>query len=189
MSDDQFFSYQLLPWEVNNVEEYAQKSCEKFKYAYQLKDAFIGAASEFAFTEMLKPDIKSMIKEWSNKDGETGNPYDFLFDNGFGKEVRVDIKSTGSYNKYVPTPDKCNFWYSKPWFDQKRERNIQLSDIFIQFFYDIQSNTAYFIGALSLSQIFSLEKTRKLYNDGFKICREEMDLTNKWTPYLINSSN
>lgn len=198
MNQDQFPQYHLLPWEVEWAKNYAEESAKKFKNARQFKnrepeqkllDAYAGAAGELAFKEMLDKEVQSMIKEWTSETGEMGSHYDFLFDNGAGEDVKVDVKTTSSESKYIKSAEECNFWYAKDWIDRKKSWEIPLADLYIQMFYDIEKETAYFIGAVTTKHLFELEKTKSVWNGGFKVKRENMDATPKWMPYLNKSAN
>jgi len=193
-----FLYYNLLPWEVNWAADYARQSNDKFKNYPQLNfrtddvrilNAFTGAAGEFAFKEMLSDETRKLLREWPAENNALGSYYDFLFDNGAGQNVTVDVKTTASYSDYVHSPEECNFFYPKEWADQKKARGIPLCDIYIQMYYDMKEHRAFFIGAISLSKLCDLEKERSTWNGGFKVLQSEMDLTAKWLPYLTNRSN
>lgn len=185
--------YKLLPWEVDWATDYAYRSTDRFKNLAQLKDrtqdkkfldALTGAAGELAFREMLCEEWRGKIKEWSAELDKLGCPYDFLFDNGAGQDAKIDVKTAGSHSAHVHSPEECNFFYSKETFDLKVSRNIELCDQYIQIYYDIPTATGYFIGAVTLPHLRELEKTKSIWNGGFKVLKSEMNWTAKWLPYL-----
>lgn len=189
----EYLKYKFLPWEIDQAERYALESNKKFKNYRQLTkrtddkkflDAFVGYAGEFAFNEMLNPEFRGLLKEWASSEDKKGSPYDFLFDNGSGKDVTIDVKTTGSYNDRVPTADDCNFWLDYDWLNKKRSENTQLCDVFVQYFYDVDSDEAYFIGAVTLARLLEIEKSRKPWNGGTKVLKKEMDLTEQFEKYL-----
>lgn len=174
-------SYKLLPWEEEEVKEYAEKANDFFSWhkdkrraKEKLRDAEIGAGGELAFKNMLKEEKKKLILEHPAVDLNFGSPYDFKVKGG-DREFHIDIKTTLKSDK-VQTPDSCNFVWGFTMANIKSKNCIQLCDIYVQMFYDPDESTYYYIGAISLEKITEYRDGKRRWfipGDNYGVIKQE----------------
>lgn len=182
-------SYSLLPWEDDEVVEYAKNSRAEFEHIVdertpqdKLLKARLGFGGELAFKNLLSKEKQLFIIDHASEREEYASPYDFKV-KGSDKEYTIDVKTTIKSEK-VPIPDKCNFLWSKKAERIKYERHIPLCDIYVQMFYDPDEFLYYFIGAISLEKIKSVGFGVKISENLRLINRNEMDYTETFLSYI-----
>lgn len=183
-------SYTLLPWEEDEVIKYANRSHDKFKSIpdtrsekERILDARLGIGGELAFKNLLTEEKQSLIIDHASNRDEYGSAYDFKV-KGSDKEYTIDIKTSIKSDK-VLRPEDCNFLWGG---SKKAKMNIALCDIYVQMFYDPDEFVYYFIGAISLNKIQSINGGIHFPGKGYSLIRQnEMDYTEAFLSY-INST-
>lgn len=182
-------SYSLLPWEDDEVVDYAKRSREKFEHIVdergdqeRILNARLGIGGEIAFKNLLTKEKQLFIIDHASEREEYASPYDFKV-KGSDREYTIDVKTTLKSER-VPVPDKCNFLWSKKAERIKFERHIPLCDIYVQMFYDPDEFLYYFIGAISLEKIKSVGFGVRISEDLRLINRNEMDYTETFLSYI-----
>lgn len=156
--------YKPLQWEIEEAEEYARKSFEKFSFKKEkrdsdtkLYDAFVGRIGETAFYEMLPKDLQAQVKQWSSLDGDIGKDYDFLI----GKNPpwkTIDIKTTQNSDR-IPNHFECNFVINIKTVNDKKNYLIPMCDYYVQMFWD--GEYCYFVGAIDYPEIEKYQEGEK----------------------------
>lgn len=177
-------AYHLLPWELRRAEEYAYKSVKHYIDIGRIKKrdedlkyqmAKVGAVGEITFYELIDEKLKKLIQQWSMENHDFGCPYDFLI-----SDMTVDIKTT-TVSTSVPTPEKCNFMWSKTGDNAKTNGNIKLCDLYVQMLYDPDQDLVHFVGALTSNLIQlhkdGIKKWKILANSYSVISKKEFDAT------------
>jgi hypothetical protein len=194
-----FPSYKLFPWEQQEIEKYAYDSVQNYVnngvikqrdpdyIDLKVKRAMIGIAGEYGFFEMLKKHNQERVIEWPAKAQVYGSSYDFLLEWG-GRKFTVDIKTTEKSER-VFSPDQCNFVWSLPTSNMKREKDIAFCNYYIQMFYDREEGKVYFIGAVDYPTIMAYENKEKIWYKRTSpatgvIAREHMNLTEEFIRFF-----
>lgn len=189
IEENKYPSYVLLPWEEDEVVNYAKLSHLQFKEKkderdekHRILDARLGIGGELAFKNLLTVEKQLLILDHSGTRGSYGAAYDFKV-KGSDKEYTIDVKTTLKSDK-VPSPEKCNFLWSKRMQDVKSHQHIPLCDIYVQMLYDPDEFIYYFIGAISLDKIKSIGYGVNIMGDLRLIRQSEMDYTNTFLSYI-----
>lgn len=188
----EFPAYKLFPWDEQELKTYAFDSVQNYVnngvirqrdpdyIDLKVNRAYVGVAGEMGFFELLKKHNQEKIREWPAKEKNYGSSYDFLLDWN-GKRYTIDVKTTEKSER-VPTPEGCNFVWSLPTSNMKREKDVDFCNCYVQMFFDKDEGKVYFIGAVSYQEIMAYENKEKAWYKRTSpatgvIARENMDLS------------